>query len=307
MTQFVLRHLDDLQGPAGSAVPLLLFKARAWREHANALQAEDDLDGALDAVHHATNLLAANDACTYDHTVIKMNEAHIAWERGNVGDALRIIRESVRTFRELGDEQRWVQARLFEGMFTFTRDKKSAAAIFRDLLPHARELHDPRELARAFNNLLQCALELDDEELARETFASADTLFVELGMDAERPRLRWGHGRYLARHGQLERALSELQTVRADFEVRRINLRAATVSLDIAYVLQGLGRDAEARDLCRKLVTMFAHAGLTENAMTALAYVHDHADSIRPADVEHVRDFLERVETRPQLQFVPHT
>lgn len=307
LTWFVLRHLDEVHGPSASPVPLLLFKARAWREHANALQMTDDLPGAFSAANRASALLGTNKACSFDRAVVQMVEAHIAWERGDATHALTVIRDSVATFDALRDQRRWVQARIFEGMFEFGRDKRAAAEIFASVLPAAAELHDRRELARTYQNLWQCALALNDDNLARRSYAQADELYQQLGMDAERPLIRWGYGRYLAQRGHTEAALAEYDTARDALLAHGKLLSAAAVALDRVDVLFAVGRLAEARAICRSLVPTFMAAGILPQAMTALAYLAAHAETLDADRIKYVRDFFDVLDEHPEEEFcAPH-
>jgi tetratricopeptide (TPR) repeat protein len=303
LTWFVLRHMDDVGGPTASPVPLLLFKARAWREHANALQATDDLPGAFSAANRASALLATNKACSFDRAVVQMVEAHIAWERGDTTYALTVIRDSTEVFKALRDQRRYVQARIFEGIFEFSRDKRAAAEIFASVLPAAAELHDKRELARVYQNLWQCALELNDDELAQRSYGQADELFAQHHMDAERPLIRWGYGRYLARRGQPERALAEYATASEALRAHGKLLSAAAVELDRVDVLFGTGRVEEAQAICRTLVPRFMTAGILPSAMTALAYLAAHVDSLDSQRIHYVRDFIEGLDEHPEQEF----
>lgn len=303
LTSFVLDHIHDVNGPEATAVPLLLFKARAWREHANALHATNDLKGALASASHASALLATNGACSFDRAIVQMVEAHIAWERGDIQRALDTIRESCRTFEELRDQKRYVQARVFEGMFEFTYNKRRAAEIFESVLPAAAELRDAREMACLYQNLFQCALELDDHELASRAYAHAKELFAALTMDADMPRIWWGYGRYLARRGKLEEALAEFQSARQAFENHGMALAAAAAALDVVHTLQALGRTPEAQTICRSLVPTFSEAGILPAALTALAILREQADTLKSAMVERVRDFIEGLEQNPYRRF----
>ena len=308
LTTFVLRHMEGTTGPEGSDVPLLLFKARAWREHANALQATGDLAGAFEAVHRAAEILKTNGACGFDRAIAQMSEAHIASERGENAYALGVIRETLQTFEESHDLKRSVQARIFEGMFEFRlHNRRRAAQIFASVLPAAAELRSARELALVYNNLWQCALELDDDELARQSYAQAEELFAAYEMDTERPRLRWGYGRYLARRGKQEQALAEFTRARASFEALGMPLAAAAASLDAVHTLHALGRTSEARTLCKSLVPTFLATGILPSAVEALAYLQTHADHLDVEIITRVRDFLERLEEDPQQKFTaPH-
>lgn len=122
-------------------------------------------------------------------------------------------------------------------------------------------------------------------------------------MDAERPLIRWGYGRYLARRGHTERALEEYATAREVFVGHGKLLAAAAVELDRVDVLFGTGRVAEAQAICRTLVPAFMTAGIVPQAMTALAYLAAYVDTLNAERIEYVRDFIEGLEEHPEREF----
>lgn len=308
LTAFVLEYADQVTGPEGSRVPLLLFRARAWKEHANALRTKgDDLRGALKSVERAVEILSQNGACRPELANVRMLQALLLQELGDVPAALRIIRESTEEFRLERDMPRYVQAKILEGVFLFESNTRTAADLWEALLSDAARLADPRELARICNNLWIAAVKLNDADLAARYYRLAAELYDEVGMDAEKPRLRWGYARALAQQGNAAASLREYEHVRAEMLAREMIGDAAVAALETVELLHTTGKTVEARALALELLATFERAGMASRVTQALRFLHDRAaeQRINARDVRVVREYFVQLQTDPELQFSP--
>ncbi len=82
-----------------------------------------------------------------------------------------------------------------------------------------------------------------------------------------------------------------------------MNCQAASAALEIVRIKFDVGDNVG--DLCAGLVPLFAEAGLTQNAIEALAYLREQAKQKRltSAKIESVRAFFDVLPQRPTLAF----
>jgi hypothetical protein len=83
-----------------------------------------------------------------------------------------------------------------------------------------------------------------------------------------------------------------------------MNSRAASVSLDIVRLRFDAGEDV--RGLCAELVITFTRAGMTQNAIEALAYLREQAsrDRLTGTKIACVRAYFDELAKKPTLLFV---
>jgi hypothetical protein len=82
-----------------------------------------------------------------------------------------------------------------------------------------------------------------------------------------------------------------------------MNCDAATVALDIVRVRFDAHEDVRA--LCSELVTTFTAAGMTQNAIEALAYLREQAKegTISAKKITSVRTYFGELSRKPSLLF----
>ncbi|HWW60056.1 MAG TPA: hypothetical protein VN181_01690 [Thermoanaerobaculia bacterium] len=158
------------------------------------------------------------------------------------------------------------------------------------------------------NSFLSHALHLPaigDEANGRELSKRAVALFNEVGHATDAPRVRWANALDIAKHGRVREGISELFKVRAEFLALGMNTDAALASLDIVRLKLQLNDELAA--LCTELVRTFSEAGMTTNAIEALAYLREEAKrgSISAKKVDHVRTHIKETARMPALLFAP--
>jgi hypothetical protein len=81
---------------------------------------------------------------------------------------------------------------------------------------------------------------------------------------------------------------------------------AAEVDLDRVEAHLVLREYETAHAICERLPAVFIQANMLTGALMAASYLKEAAEMRRltPEDVQHVRQYLERLERRPELQFV---
>jgi tetratricopeptide (TPR) repeat protein len=195
-------------------------------------------------------------------------------------------------------------ARMFEAGVLFTTKRFAEAfEIFHDVMAQAELDGDTLTVARCLQNTAQCARELGDLDAARDLYPRALKHFEELNAEGDANCSRWGLAVTLAAAGKVPYAVSELYKVRAVFLSLGMNAHAASAALDIVRIKFDAGEDV--RELCVELVPLFTEAGLTQNAIEALAYIREQAKHGRltTKKITRARNYFEELATKPMLLF----
>lgn len=306
ITALVLRHVDAVEIPAEAGVAGSLLRGRAWTDRGNALLKTDDVRGALRAFERAAHILGTPPFAV-ECAAARRGEAFARHLLGDSTEALRIIREGLRVFEGHGDAEQVTRSRIYEGIVLFDcGDVKGAASRLAAALDEAAARQDTRTMSRLYNNLGQCAEVLEDRSAAVRYLTRALTLFEELGMTAERPIAVVGLAHVLAGEGLREQAIAELSEAQHTFLSTGRPLQAAMTALDVLELLVRAG-DQEQRvsEMASALVHTFAEAGLTREAMRALAHVRAAAGrhALRVEDLQMARTFMDALTHDPRATF----
>jgi tetratricopeptide (TPR) repeat protein len=306
LTTLVLRHLEAVEVPPGAEAFRTLFEASAWKEHAHALRATGSPRQALDAVLRAVAAVGVDPLYSLQRADAELLEAYIRHELDDTTAALPLLARCVAVFNRHNDGRRYLRARSMEAALQYElRQYKAAEAGFLAMKDEAERMGDRAELARLYNNLGHCSLKLEKYDAASRWLVRALTLLEELNMDGERQRAMWGLASLLARQGRSGEAAESLARVRADFMSRGMVLDAAMVSLDLVELLVTAGDARQVSALCSELVSTFTAAGMTNNALTALAFLRDVAETapLAPDTVRQVHRFVRGLKSQPSMMF----
>jgi len=282
------------------------LRGGAWLERANVLRYLGRFNEALDALDIAEKAFTVTSVATFSVALAQYLRAVIFFKTERLDEATRLARRSARIFRHFGEEDRFIHAKIVEAGVLFLRnDFAGARDIFASLVNLAKEIGDAATLARLYGNIANCDLRVDELSEASSYFAQALSLYEALGLETEKIRTRWSLGRLLLKSGRGVEGINSLRETRREFEQIGLTSDGALVTLDIVGALLASGDNAEAARLCAGLAESFISAGMTGNALTALAYLRE-AVGRGNADarlVEHVREYLER--RTPDRPFVP--
>ncbi len=126
-------------------------------------------------------------------------------------------------------------------------------------------------------------------------------------MTAEALRPQWGFALVTLGSGKAAEALARFDEVRNGFRERKMLSDEALVSLDMMDALAALGRDAEIVAFAGEIIESFTGAGMLTSALTAFAYLKEAATrgTATPQLIEHVRQFVTRLQREPALLFCP--
>lgn len=287
------------------------LRGSGWLERANVLRYLGRYAEATDACDISARAFAQSPVAAYSIALIDYLRAVIFVETERPGEALRLVRKSARVFKQFGEDERFVHAKIVEASVLFDQNRyRDARDLFLSLVRIAKGLGDAATLARLYGNVANCQLRLHELQSADVYFARALSLYEALGLETERIRTLWNIGSLRIANGDIADGLARLRTARREFEQLGLRSDAALVTLDIAEALLAAGHPSgarEAAELCTSIVESFTAVGMTGHALTALAFLNEAFESGRatPGLVRHVREYLENRPDHSGRQFVP--
>jgi tetratricopeptide (TPR) repeat protein len=284
------------------------LRGYAWKDRAYALTLLGRLDAALEALTHAEREFAKVPSALLGPTMVKHARAIVYYDRGELTRAKELLAQSAATYASLGEIERFVRARHWIANVLFQEgDVLGARAIYEELLAWGEADNDLAWIARASNTLGRCAYELRDLSAAVQHFHRSVQAFRELGMSAEILRPEWGFALVVLASGKSADALTRFAAVREQFHQREMFSTEALVALDMMDALHALGNQREIMTLSAEILHTFTRAGMLTSALTAFAYLKEAARSGRVTvrSIEHVRQFVSRLEREPALLFLP--
>jgi tetratricopeptide (TPR) repeat protein len=299
----VLEVVDAVDVPAETFAVWL--RGCAWKEYANALQVTGDLRRALIAATHAVEILDQQPTLLDTKAAAQLALAQVLQELGESDAAIAIARQCAEVFRDYGQSEYVGYARMTEASILFARKQfREAMAIFTQLAREAEESGDRLALARALLDTGECARELGDITAARTLYSRALENYQGFNVATELPRTRWAYALTLAEDGRPRDAISELFKVRAEYLRFGMNTDAALASLDVVRIKSMLGENVA--HSAAELVETFAKAGMTQNAIEALAYLRERAGAGRISEqtFSRVTSYLRELQLRPAAVFL---
>jgi len=303
ITAAVLDFVDGVED-APSRVHWIGLQGLAWKEHANALRFAGDLRQALQAVERSIEIYGQNAGLHFEQTRARLASVNIHREIGNLGQALSIARECGSIFLDYGQRPFVTMARLCEGAVLFSlKQFAEALRIYTAVVEEAEIEGDKLTLARGLTNVAECARELGDLAAARDLYPRALVHFEELNLPTEAARVRWGYALSLAALGRIPSAVSELYKVRAVYLSLGANADATVSMLDIVRIR--FDADEDVQELCADLVATCSAAGLTQNAIEALAYLREQSKRrmLTSTKINRVRTYIGELTRTPALLF----
>jgi tetratricopeptide (TPR) repeat protein len=211
------------------------LRARAWKEHGNALFMTGRLPEALEAATKAQGIFSGDPALAVERASATLLMSLIASRAGDRGVALQLLDECAAVFHSHGEQAKRLMALEVRAIILF--DLKQ----FQDALQTLRTAHSEAEtmglepeLARIENNAARCLLKLGELAEASRWAERAEKRFATLGMDSEVLRTRWTIKLIAAKSRKGRKAIKELQRLKPEFKRRGMNGDAAILDQDIA-------------------------------------------------------------------------
>jgi tetratricopeptide (TPR) repeat protein len=292
-----------------------LFLAAAIRERANALRFVGRFKEALTALDEAEAIFRRLPSGAFDLAIVEYVRATVVIQfEERSAEALELARSAIRTFREYGDRQRELAARLVEAeALRIVRGSADAANAYEEVITLAQRTEQRNILAYGFQNSAIAYADLGDIEKAERYFAEALAIYDELGVTVEQVRTQWEMARMLVLRGKLESGAGALELARQ--RLRDLELREdhALATLDWAGVRLALNRADGVAAACREIMLEYESEGATKNARLALAYVEEalrHGSAtprlVRQVPRHSIRQFLVPLLTRRKVATLNH-
>jgi tetratricopeptide (TPR) repeat protein len=284
------------------------LQGRAWKENAQALRKLGRYPEALEALDKSEAIYAQATISDFDLATVAFVRASILRDLDRNNEALLLAQKSARVFAQFGHQRRFIHARLMEGAIRYkSGDIRAARDTWMELVRPVQVEHDVHTLAQLFNNIGNCCLELGELDAAGTYLLQAVSIFEDLGIKVDAIHCRWTIGRLMMSSGRTTEALAKLRSIHEDFEQMHMVGEAGLVGLDMVEALLRLGKSDEASLICRYLVERFTNAGMSTNAVTALAYLREAlaAGKATPKLASHVRNYLKELPRHREPLFAP--
>lgn len=295
LAAFVEQHALAAPLRAPADYPAMTLRARAAREHGNALRQKDQVAEALEAFERSAALYDSSPAAARDSAAMLRGIGLVQHQLQDSRTGLARIRAAARLFEEVGDHGGVALTLLYEASVLYeANDPAAAAPLFRRALQIAGELGDEPLQAALQGNLAHCAVWAGQLDVAVAFFHSALTLYEKHGMLTDRPRLLWGLARVVGEQGRIDEALREFQRVAYQLRDTGMPLDAGRAILDAIELAVLAERADQVGPVAGVLATLFTGAGLHREALRAFAYVRRAAES-HTLTTEHTRHAWEFV------------
>jgi tetratricopeptide (TPR) repeat protein len=302
ITSAVVQFVEHVDGP--SRLHVIGLRGLAWKEHANACEVTGDLRAARAAAERAVAIYGEAPVLLFDQARARLVLCKIFREMGDADMAIELARQCIATFADFGDLSFVNMAKMVEAGVLFTSKRfGEALQIFVDVMAQAELDGDRLTVARCLQCAAPCARELGDLDAARDFFGRALRHFEALEIPTEANRVRWGLALTLGAEGKVAHAISELFKARAIFLSLGMNSQAASVALDVVRFKHDIGDDVH--DLCAELVPLFTAAGMTQNAIEALAYLREEESrgALTTGKIHRLRKYFDALPAMPTLRF----
>lgn len=307
MATEIADHLDPAKHTSDMVIRL---RGAAWRERAYALYYVGKFVEALEACDRSQ---ACFGECAigaeYDLARVGVIRALALRPFERFYEAIAETESASRVMSSYGDAERAASAAIATAQNRYKTGELPDAlqlllatdAAFSNLTEDTR--------ARLFGNIAYCYRELGQSDAAVTRYRIAAEMFDRVGARTESTRVRWSLAGLLLTNGETDCALRELEVVRVEFDNLGMRSESTVASLEIAEALLVEQRFDRVEAVCREVAARFATSGLTmtSRAMTAVAYLEEAVRARRatPKLVRHVRDYVQRLPTQPELLFVP--
>jgi tetratricopeptide (TPR) repeat protein len=279
----------------------------AWKERAIGLRCVGRFKDAEEALNRAELAFDSDEhGEPFDLAIVGYVRATVYCEMERFDEAADLARHAAFVFKQYGDKQRYLSARVAEAGSFYCADRYAEAVpIFEAVGVEARGSKEMWMLAVALANAAACYTRLGSFEKAFAYYADALSVVTNLDVPAERARILWALAALRVESGQYEEGLADLEQAHTQLISFGLMNDAALAKLDLIAGLIAVGDVDRVPDLCRSVAATFAAEGLSRNARKALAYLSETVGSgnALPEAVRHVRTYLSRLSTHPQEEF----
>jgi tetratricopeptide (TPR) repeat protein len=280
---------------------LSTLRGQVLRDHAFVLGFLGRFPEALQACDLSGRLFLSTAVPDFEMARLDLVRASIYRSIDRVGEAILLTRTSAQTFRDYGDEGRYVEARVTEAAYLFQDGAVvSALKLWQSVADHPAITSDLTRIG-IIHNIGLCYRELGDLDEATHRFRTAMKEFERRGIETERVRSLWMLATTLIAAERTGEGIGLLRMALKEFDKLAMERDAALVSLDLAEALLQAGSSDEVPILCRRVLDRFADVSITSCALPALALLREAlaAGDPTPNDVRRVREMLRPLASEP--------
>lgn len=264
-------HLTDFLEPAVYGSGLIDdIRARSWTLLANTRRISGDHFGAERAFARAEEHLrrGTRDHLERAHTLVLKAILRRAQRRFH--EAERLLRRALSIWLSAGESHRAVEAMVaWSLVYTELGEPERGIRLLREACEIPAAVSDPRLSLAIHHNLAVCLIDAGKLLEAQGVLLHNHDLYERLQMQGTEIRRQWIEGQLAGELGRTAEAEALLSEVRDGFLEQGIAYDAAIVTLDLAVVLLRAGRAAEAEDLAREALAVFAELRAEREALAA--------------------------------------
>jgi len=290
-----------------------VFEVRglAWKDYSTALRYVgrfDDCWQALDLAEEAYRQLVGGGSAGTDLAAVALGRASMLFKQERYAEALRHARKASEAFADFHDQIHYFEAKHVEAnILQMMGDAKGAASVYKAMLQQADAVGDADMKARAAHNLGVVYVGKGQIDQAASYFSTALKIVEKLHLPVRVARTRWGLGSVSLAAGRYLEAAQQLTAARAELFSLGMMSDGHVAGLDLAEALVVLGHWKEVQVLCTQMATFFRTAAMINGSLMAASYMKEAATArtLTRRQIGHVREYLQAVERRPSLIFVP--
>jgi tetratricopeptide (TPR) repeat protein len=317
-------NLPDDYYPAAAVNEL---RGSAWKDLALVCRYRGGqfLQQALEALDRSERAYRRLVESTVQRATVDLTRAIILWEQARYEEALAFCHRALQIFQARRETERYLQARDVEAQILHRQGQVQLARdAYLEIYRNADVLGDPEMKARACRNLAVAYGDLGDTSAASNYLLIALQIFKALDQPAMVVHTQWSICWVDLVAGRASEAALRLPNVVAELTSLGMAGDAARAELDLAEALFVLGRFDEVVAVCGALVSFFRKANMLSGASTAAAFLKEAAakraaleksslasakrmpsDALVREHFAHVREYLGRLRTSPDLPFDP--
>lgn len=264
-------HLTDFLDPRVYGVGLIEdLRGRSWSFVANTRRISGDLLGAERAFAQAEEHLRRGTRDRLERAQTLVLKATLRRVQCRFGEAERLLRRALSIWLWAGESRRAIEAMLtWSTMYVDLGEPERGIRLLRDASELPAALSDPYLALRIHHNLalflIQAGKFLEAEGLLLHNRDLYDRVQVP-GGDLCRQWVQGSLAKGLGRMAEAERLFAELRSL---FAKQGRTFDAAEVTVELALVLLSTGRAAEAEDLAREALAVYAALRVEREALGA--------------------------------------
>ncbi|MGZ8829540.1 MAG: tetratricopeptide repeat protein [Thermoanaerobaculia bacterium] len=242
---------------------VLQLRGSAYRQHAYSLFYIGDFTRSLEWVDRAQQVLEGCAVSEYALARLDVVRSLVHGAQERYDDALQVARRAATTFRRFGDMQRLASALMSQAYLLMNaRNFRGALPLLLDLEKNFSSTVDLYTRALTHHNLGVCHQELGHVSDALDAYQVAGVLYEENSTATEAARVRHNVAILLSGQGKQAEAKKRLREVQGEFARLGMAHAAVIAGLELAEIALLENNLQEVENLCRAAMRQFEAAGV---------------------------------------------